>query len=299
MSTPPQNGPMTLEQRAAAPGPRIERHVDSGRVVWIKRLGVEPPGFGQRLHAALSRLMPVASWRASRLVDGQGLLERELHKRAAFQDNGFKIPPLVLVYGTTLVTLDVGPTILDRLRMADAADDIALNERLVVLLAAELGRLHAAGLCHGRPHPRDMALDGNEIVFFDFEEEPEAVMPLADAQARDVWLMFFQLTALTRSSRAVRRAFWAYRRQVGSDVLVSLDRILRFSRLPLRLCRAVGRIHLGGDMRRFMGATLFLTAAMIAPDVPHAQGWQERPQQPAMRSVMQDRPEDEDGTPKH
>src|SRR5690606_39575859 len=72
---------------------------------------------------------------------------------------------------------------------------------MLVEMAGALGRVHARGLCHGRPHPRDLfrTADGR-WGYLDFEEEPEASMPLAAAQAREVWLMFMEIAGRDRKS---------------------------------------------------------------------------------------------------
>ena len=87
------------------------------------------------------------------------------------------------------------------LELNDGSTDDERNTFAEILLSAtrELARLHKAGFAHGRPKMRDFgwkksesidASDG-EIFIFDLEERPWEIMPMADAQARDIvlWLV--------------------------------------------------------------------------------------------------------------
>ena len=70
--------------------------------------------------------------------------------------------------------------------MADARLKFAILERAMRGLVA----VHAAGLSHCRPFLRDMTVDAYDTLhFLDLEENPTVRMSLADAQARDVWLL--------------------------------------------------------------------------------------------------------------
>lgn len=62
------------------------------------------------------------------------------------------------------------------------------KQRLLIDRALEgLLRFHAAGECHGRPMIKDMVVDDQDrVTLLDLEETPQDVMPLADAQARDI-----------------------------------------------------------------------------------------------------------------
>ena len=141
-----------------------------GACVFVKHFGAEGIPFGRRLHAVLSAFLPVGIWSASPLLGARGLMAREWRKSAAFRAAGIAVPDLSAAGPEALATADAGPdgqTVLKRLRRAG---DATGHDALLVALAASLGRIHAAGLCHGRPHPRDTAPgEDGEIVWFDFE----------------------------------------------------------------------------------------------------------------------------------
>ena len=181
-----------------------------GRTVWIKRFDTERRPLAKRLHALASPLLPSAL-HASPNVDAAGAAMREARKAASFNAAGFPTPAILWRGGAVLVLAEVSEIVqkmLGRLREADPAG----HEDLLVEMAAALGRVHAVGLCHGRPHPRDMfrRADGT-WGYLDFEEEPEAAMPLATAQARDVWVLFMQIVARAQHEDTGARAFAAWR----------------------------------------------------------------------------------------
>lgn len=247
---------------AAVPHRRLSRiHVD-GRSVWIKRFDTEKPTLPRRLHGALSPLLPAAYLRATPVLDAAGLTQREIRKSAAFQAAGFQTPAILWHGREALALSDVAQTgepLLEQMRQNDPAK----HEDLLVSLTETLGKAHAAGLCHGRPHPRDMFfLADGSWGFFDFEEEPEVVMPLASAQARDVWLMFMQISSRALGRETKIRAFNAWRAQAPAQILPELHRIVAGFSLLLPGLKALRKIHLGSDGKRLLAATSFLRAAL-------------------------------------
>jgi len=251
-----------LRLLVAAPRRRLSSTRIDGRTVWIKRFDAEGRPLAKRLHGWLSPLMPAAFLRASPPVDGPGLAAREAGKAARFRAAGIATPA-ILWRGEAVLVLsgvaDIGEPLLDRLRETDRAG----HDELLVEMAAALGRAHAAGLCHGRPHPRDMfrRADG-AWGFLDFEEEPEAAMPLAAAQARDVWLLFMQVAGRALDDEASARAFAAWRAEAPAGVLPELRGIVAAFSLLLPGLRALRPLGLGKDGRRLLDATAFLRAAL-------------------------------------
>ena len=160
-----------------------------------------------------------------------------------------------------LVLSDVAEIVenaLHRLRDVDPAE----HDRMLVEMAAALGRVHARGLCHGRPHPRDMFYGDGVWGFLDFEEEPEAAMPLAVAQARDVWLMFMQIAGRSLQEGTDARAFAAWRAEAPSMVVPELRTVVSFFSVLLPGLRLLEPLGLGKDGRRLLNATGFLRAAL-------------------------------------
>lgn len=256
-------GTQQLLKLLAGPPRRLSRAEIDGRTVWIKRFDTEKRPLANRLHAFLSPVLP-ALMRASPHVDVAGGVRRETRKAAAFNAAGFPTP-VVLWRGEAVLAMaevsDIAQKMLGRLREADPA----LHEERLVEMASALGCVHAAGLCHGRPYPRDMfrRADGT-WGYLDFEEEPEASMPLATAQARDVWVMFMQVASRALEEETKARALAAWRAEAPAAVVPELRKaVSRLSLLlpGLRLLRPLG---LRKDGRNLLDAILFLRSALGA-----------------------------------
>lgn len=246
---------------------RVARADVDGRRVWIKRYDVERQPFGKRLHRAISPLLPVFL-RSSRAAPGSLAVEREKRKMNLFRQAGFAVAGMVFGNEAVLVLSDVGRVAQARLGDLHAADPAAHDE-LLVTLAQGLGEAHRAGLCHGRPHPRDMFLPASAageggVGFLDFEEEPEAVMPLAMAQARDLWLLFLQITARAILPDTPARAFGAWRDIAPAEVLPPLARLVAFFHRWLAPLRLLPETLLGKDALYAVKATSFLKNALDA-----------------------------------
>lgn len=241
---------------------RIQRLELSETTVWIKRQGTEKPSAWMKLQGILAKLLPYAFMRPSPPLDGAGLMRRELETLFAFRAKGFPVPPVIYSSKTAVVLGDVGQTVIERMNTLKSSDP-QRHDTLLIKSAAALGELHAAGLCHGRPHVRDFFLQGNRIGFMDFEERPQDVMPLQTAQARDVWLLFLQVASRAcNTSVTCDAAFAGWHRNAPPGVVDELRRLVGVLGRFLPLARLIGRVRMGSDLRRFIMATDFLMNAV-------------------------------------
>ncbi|EKF19257.1 hypothetical protein [Nitratireductor pacificus] len=242
---------------------RVSSALIDGRTVWIKRHDVGRQRLARWLHEAVSPLVPAMFLRASPRVDAAGAVDREVRKTEAFHAAGFPTAKLLFRNDRVLVLSNVAPIVqgeLDRLAR-EGAD--AVHDGLLVDAATALRSAHRLGLCHGRPHLRDMFITGDGAWgFVDFEEEPEAAMPLDVAQARDVWLLFLQVCMQARRPGTPQAAFDAYFTDPSPRVADELRRIIRFSAPLIPLLGAIEHRGLGSDGRRVLKATRFLKAAL-------------------------------------
>ncbi|MGY5803397.1 serine/threonine protein phosphatase [Rhizobium sp. LEGMi12c] len=246
---------------------RVERVPLSARQVWIKRYGTKRPSAWRLLQAVFSRIVPVAFLRPCAYLSPRQMVERETRRIGLFSREGIAVPELLYASNGTLVLGDAGITVQCRLVQLKESDPIA-HDDLMVVCAAELGRLHAKGLCHGRPYPRDMFFVGNRLGFMDFEEDPQTVMPLEVAQARDIWLLFLQIATGAHLGLATQnRAYEAWSEQAPAAARVELQRMIRFLGGFLFLARLIGRVHMGSDLQRFIVATSFLMHAFTTYSV--------------------------------
>jgi tRNA A-37 threonylcarbamoyl transferase component Bud32 len=183
---------------------------------------------------------------------------RELARLRAFARAGFPVPKIAYASATAMVMSDVGPTIDRRMRALRRSDPDA-HDALLIEVAEALGRVHAAGLSHGRPHVRDLFLEDGKIGFMDFEEDPASVMPLELAQARDVFLYFLVAASLAETPETTCPAAlqtWLVR--APDAARVELIRLTALIGRILPLARLIGCLHMGSDLRRFIMATEFL-----------------------------------------
>lgn len=227
---------------------RISSAVIEGRTVWVKRYDVEATPIAKRIHHALSPVLP-RYLRASVKVDGSGFIAREIRKMEAFRAAGFPVADIVFSNEKVLVLSDVAVVAeraLAKLRYVDGR----AHDDLLVGAADALGKLHKAGLCHGRPHPRDMFVRDGQWGFIDFEEEPETAMSLATAQARDVWLLFLQISDQALLTDTGARALAAYASHAPQAICPRLREIVNFGSRFIAPLRMMKRVALGNDARR-------------------------------------------------
>lgn len=242
---------------------RVQKVELSRRTVWIKRYGTEAGLIWRRLYLPFGRLMPMA-FRVAPVKTPDEMIRQEIRRMERFREKGIDVPDVLYQAGATLVLSDVGQSM--EMQLYLLRPDPQAFDDLLVFCAAELGRIHAAGLCHGRPYPRDMTLTNGRVGFLDFEEDPEAVMPLATAQARDLWILFFQLARRAqRGDETLQRALDVWKAQVPEAVWLELRQIIGMAARFLPLARLIGRVRMGSDLRRFIVATGYLEKAM-GPD---------------------------------
>ncbi|MBD9592906.1 serine/threonine protein phosphatase [Ensifer sp. ENS05] len=244
----------------AAGRERVERCELKDRMVWIKRYRRQGPRLWLRTQAFVARVCGLPVLLPSPLLDVEGMIEREVRQIATFSAAGFMTPEVVYRGPKVLVLSHLGLPVskhMGPLRNSDAA----AHDQLQVRCAAELGRLHRAGLCHGRPHPRDFIIDNGEFGFLDFEEVPASVMPLATAQARDLWLLFLQVASRAVQPETPAAAFAAWRRAAPAEASRALTEIMPLFIRFLPLARFVLRFRKGNDIIRFIAATDYLAGA--------------------------------------
>jgi len=241
---------------------RVSSKRIDGHTVWIKRYDVEGETLPKRLHHLLSPLLP-HHFRASERVDSAGFIDREIRKMKAFREAGFPVAEVMFRNDRVLVLSDAAEIAQNALNRLRDSDPIA-HDNLLVGAAAALGRLHRAGLCHGRPHPRDMFVRDGRWGFIDFEEEPETAMPLASAQARDVWLLFLQISSSALLPATEKRALAAYRAAAPAGIFRPLRSIVGFFAPLVPPLRLLEKLTLGSDGRRLLKATAFLNTALAS-----------------------------------
>ncbi|WP_377291502.1 serine/threonine protein phosphatase [Rhizobium sp. SG2393] len=232
---------------------RVERLELADRTVWIKRYAGREGLMRVRAQSLLARLLGEPMLRPSPVLSPDRMIGRETGKMAAFKAAGFRTAGIVYRGPRALVLENLGRNLGGDMR--DARGEPVSHDALLVRCATEIGRLHRAGLCHGRPHPRDFVITADDaFAFLDFEEDPEAVMPLASAQARDVLLLFLQIATRSLLPETPERAYAAWAAQATPAAVAELSRIVARLAPLLVPVRAVQRIRPGQDVARFIAA---------------------------------------------
>jgi tRNA A-37 threonylcarbamoyl transferase component Bud32 len=166
-----------------------------GQRLWIKQSVPPKARIWHALQKFLAAVTDMPILRATVSPGRHESLAAEAHRLGIFAERGFHVPKVVGLYQDMMVMTCAGPQL-----RAWLDSTLDCNKRKQALTAAieTLADLHAKGFAHGRPYMRDMTWDGTKIGFLDLEEDPVKVMPLATAQARDVWIF---LSAASRYAR--------------------------------------------------------------------------------------------------
>lgn len=242
---------------------RVQRVVLSTGAVWIKRYGTERKPRWVILQRMAANLIRAPFLRPSPVLGDEGMAEREMRRIAQFSAKGIPTPRVVYSSGAAVAFSDVGLTVDRHMKRVLKGDPVACDDMLVHC-CAELGRLHSKGLCHGRPYPRDMFLRDGRIGFMDFEEEPDTVMPLETAQARDIWLLFLQVAQRARFGKVTHdRAYEAWVAAAPPAAVAELRKLTGFLGGFLWAARLIGRVHMGSDLQRFIVATSYLMHVFV------------------------------------
>ncbi|WP_083639504.1 BUD32 family EKC/KEOPS complex subunit [Xaviernesmea oryzae] len=257
---------------------RVQRvALSGGRALWIKRYEGLTPSLlrGTMLRRLAARLGPNARMLApSPRLSAEASAQGEKRRIEALAAAGFRVPRILYQGPAALVLSDLGPNVLALMKALSPVDPQG-HDALLVRCARELGRLHAAGLCHGRPHPRDFALDSQGFGFLDLEEDPAAVMPMPLAQARDFWLLFLQVASRALARETLEQALAAWRENRPNAAETALDDIIPMLARFLPLARFALRLRRGADIDRFILATDYLRSAVLLAH-PHGQTGQNR-----------------------
>lgn len=138
-----------LDQFLTDRGARIARLEHKGHCYWAKK------GEQLSLRWRIQKGDPMEAFRA------------DVAGHHALADAGVPVPHIIAEGDDFIVTEDSGPTLSDIL----VQDMCPRPERLVAFrdAGAELARMHAKGLSHGRPAIKDICWDQNSIAFLDFE----------------------------------------------------------------------------------------------------------------------------------
>lgn len=238
---------------------RIQSLEFGDRKVWVKK-AVKQLHPGHYAHAAMSVVLPRSIYRPSPPEVGEAASRGEAQRLRTFRAKGIDVPELLYEGAGLLVLGDCGLTVERRLKQFRKQGDAVAHDELLIAMAHGMASVHAAGLVHGRPHPRDMFVRDGRVGFMDFEQNPLRAMSLERAQARDALFLFGFVADLAMMPQTPMRAWEAWTSEAPPETRRQLGRTLKGMRLLMVVGRLASRFKLGADLRRFLAGTGFLSS---------------------------------------
>lgn len=176
--------------------PRTRPLTFQGQPAWIKYPEPARKNLFVGLHHLLAHIMPPALHPTNAPGGTLGLMQ-EADRLQSFAQAGLPVPAILERTKEHLILADCGPALRNHLRnLSDTQIQTqGFHNALEVLQA-----VHNAGFAHGRPDLRDFSIsETGKISILDLEEDPLQSMPLATAQARDIWLFLCSVAGLAKT----------------------------------------------------------------------------------------------------
>jgi tRNA A-37 threonylcarbamoyl transferase component Bud32 len=241
------------------PDYRVIKANYNGKTIWIKQNTNPKRKIWHHLQSLLTALIPLPVFRPT--VSNADALQQEAQRLRLFKEKNIPVPDVLYSTDRVFALSDAGTPLRDILSsMTDPADRQLLLEKTMLALV----HLHQAGLCHGRPLPKDMLWQDGEIIFIDLEENPLSVMSLAQAQARDVWLFLNGCVRYLKTNPdALERLYALYAGQISSATLHELKIMVRWLR-PIRfIAEHLIMPFAGNDVRKAVIVNKMLEKAVM------------------------------------
>jgi len=156
---------------------------------WLKKSA--PPRGEFRYHALnfFSWIMRLSLLKAVPQPGGKAAIAMEINRIEQLTQSGALVPEVISSSDDWLLIRHAGDSIVNTLKSADTIQ--CQRQYLFKRILVALRRIHHNQQYLSQAFIRNILLDQQQdrIVFIDFEDDPLAVMSLADAQARDLLLL--------------------------------------------------------------------------------------------------------------
>lgn len=211
-----------------------------GRTLWLKQAEQPRNLRWQQLGRMMAKLTGNKMFVSALGLGGEAALAKEAARLRMLAEAGISVPLVLKQTEQWLLLSDVGPAVHKWLRRPDTPQQL---QRVIVLKAAEaMAQLHELGFWHGRPALRDMAYDGTQISFLDFEEDPAALMTPEQCMARDAFLFVHNLyrNLALNEPQLLDEVIAQYRSQCPQNVWLATRKMVKtmwFSYYLLRLLK--------------------------------------------------------------
>lgn len=211
-----------LDRLLSGPALRVQRLTSAGARFWLKR-PEQPRSWRWRLQKG----DPVRAFEAER--DG-------LQRMAQL---GAPVPRIVTAGRDFMLIEDAGPTLQHLLDNPQTPE--AEQRQAVADAARALGRLHGAGLAHGRPYLRDICWDGAQIRMIDFERFSRRNSP--GRQGKDAILFLSSLLSAPQGQAMFELALSNWRAEAGAAAWRAASRWVAVLRVVAPLARGLARLR--------------------------------------------------------
>jgi len=239
----------------------VQRLDTPNGTVWLKIAESKKPAAIRRFLRAAIDLLSVPALARTPDSKGADTLLKQAGRADLLRKSGFNTPETIYVTRELYIATHAGIPLSKLAANAKRSDDLKqrkLLEKIVLQATGELSRLHEMGLAHGRPKLRDIgwmkggngsADDGTNFLY-DLEEHPWDVMPVADAQARDIVLWLIDLCSHSATKDVAVEACSRMRASMTHETAVALCQIITRMKLVAPGARLLSVAGIGGPELR-------------------------------------------------
>lgn len=214
----------TIEAQLALKSDRTQLVELDGAPIIVKRLEAPLQHWGYPVLNTLARLLGQPMLRAVPAPGGSTAQAIEVARLRSLAAAGVSVPEVLHVTPEWFALSFLGTTSVDQLlrQQVEHAQQHWESGLQAIL------NLHRQGQTASQCFARNMISHEGEISFIDFEDDPEKVMPLAAAQARD-WLLYLHSTAyiLPMQKQEIAQVFFGYVQQDDPAVQGEIKRAAR------------------------------------------------------------------------
>ena len=220
--------------------------------VWLKKAGPHLGAWRATLLGAVARLVRLEALRPVPNPGGRAAIHTEARRLAALHARGLRVPAVLAVQDDALLLRHLGTPGAPTKSLADELYDAARDQPAQVLPLWQqglhaVGLVHDAGACQSQAFARNLVRCPDGVVgYVDFEDDPEAALPLLQCQVRDLMCyahssgLYLQETGHLAQARGVWRAWLAERpADLQTQLGVGVARMGWMRRLPQD--RSLGR----------------------------------------------------------
>ena len=220
--------------------------------VWLKKAGPRLGAWRTTLLGAVASLVRLEALRPVPNPGGSAAIHTEARRLAALHARGLRVPAVLAVQDDALLLRHLGTPGAPTKSLADELYDAARDQPAQVLPLWQqglhaVGLVHDAGACLSQAFARNLVRCPDGVVgYVDFEDDPEAALPLLQCQVRDLMCyahssgLYLQETGHLAQARNAWQAWLAERpAELQAQLRTGVARMGWMRRLPQD--RSLGR----------------------------------------------------------